>query len=527
MFDVLIRRGHIVDGCGNPWVKADLGVVNGKIEAIGNLAGESGSKKIDAKSLIVTPGFIDMHSHSDFYVLLNPYGESKIFQGITTEVVGNCGDSAAPMNDRLRAYREKYMRQELGPDFKLDWSSMKEYMERINEKGASFNVAPLVGQGTVRANVMGFEDRKPTDTEMKKMCSLVAKSMEDGAWGLSTGLIYMPGCYTETDEIVSLARVAAKYCGIYASHIRGEGETLLQAVNEAVEIGEKANIPVEISHFKAFGRKYWGMTKESLRLVEEARAKGIDVTVDQYPYLAGSTGLATLLPYWAQEGGKDVLLERLKDPETRKKIKEDFNLVEREWDQVKIVFAEKHPQFTGKSIVEIAKIEDEDPSNTVFDLLVEEQASVAIVVFGISEEDGRRVMKSPYMMVGTDGSAVSPKGILGRGKTHPRFYGTFPRILGRYVREEKVLTLQEAVRKMTSMPAQKIGLRDRGLLREGMVADIVIFDAGKITDEATYTDPHRFPSDIHYVIVNGEIVVRRNRHTRVLPGRTLKKTDYT
>jgi len=532
VFDVLVRRGHIVDGSGNPWVKADLGVVNGKIEAIANLTGESGSKKIDAKGLIVTPGFIDMHSHSDFYVLLNPYGESKIFQGITTEVVGNCGDSAAPMNDRLGAYREKYMRQELGRDFKFNWSSMREYMERINERGASFNVAPLVGQGTVRANVMGFEDRKPTDTEMKKMRGLVAKSMEEGAWGLSTGLIYTPGCYTETDEIVSLAKVAAKYCGIYSSHIRGEGETLLQAVSEAVEIGEKANIPVEISHFKASERKYWGMTKESLRLVDEARAKGIDVTVDQYPYLAGSTGLSALLPYWAREGGNDVMLERLKDPETRKRIKEDYGLngiktVEREWDQVRIVFAEKHPEFMGKSIAEIAKIEDKDPSDAVFDLLMEEQASVDIVFFSMSEEDVRQVMKSPYMMVGTDGSAVSPKGILGRGKPHPRFYGTFPRILGSYVRDEKILTLQEAVRKMTSMSAQKIGLRDRGLLREGMVADIVIFDARKILDEATYTDPHRFPSGIHYIIVNGEIVVRKNRHTRALPGRALKKTDHT
>lgn len=525
-FDLIIRRGYVIDGTGNPWFKADLGIVDGKIEAVGDLKGSTPSEKIDAKGLIVAPGFIDMHSHSDFYVLLNPYGESKIFQGVTTEVIGNCGSSAAPMNDELRAYREKYMRQRLGPDFEFNWSTMKEYMERVNEKGASFNVVPLVGHGTVRSNVIGFEDRKPSDREMRKMRNFVAEAMEEGAWGLSTGLIYTPGCFAETDEIVSLARVAAKYHGIYASHIRGEGETLLQAVNEAIEIGERARIPVEISHFKASGRKHWGMTRESLKLVEEARARGIDVTVDQYPYTASSTSLNALLPLWVREGGNDAMLERLRNPEVREKVKEEPEITEREWNQVMVVFAEKHPDFTGRSIDEISKIQGKSPSDAVFDLLVEEEASVSIVMFGMCEEDVRRVMKSPYMMVGTDGSAISPKGILGKGKPHPRFYGTFPRILGRYVREEKILTLQEAVRKMTSLPAQKIDLRDRGLLREGMVADITIFNANEIRDRATFTDPHRFPMGVYYVIVKGEVVVRKNRHTGALPGRALKKTKY-
>jgi len=283
---------------------------------------------------------------------------------------------------------------------------------------------------------------------------------------------------------------------------------------------------VEISHFKASGRKHWGMTKESLKMVEEARARGVDVTVDQYPYIASSTSLSALLPLWVREGGNDVMLERLRNPEIREKVKEEPEMTEREWNQVMIVFAEKHPDFTGKSVEEIARIQGKTTSDAVFDLLIEEEASVSIVIFGMCEEDVRRVMRSPYMMVGTDGSAISPRGILGRGKPHPRFYGTFPRILGHYVREEGTLTLQEAVRKMTSLPAQKIGLRDRGLLREGMVADLVVFNADEIRDEATFTDPHRFPRGIYYVIVNGEVVVRKNRHTGALPGRALKKTNY-
>ena len=525
-YDLLITRGYLIDGTGNPWFKADLGIKDGRIQAIGDLNGKAATRKIDVKGLTVTPGFIDMHSHSDFYILLNPYEESKIFQGVTTEVVGNCGSSAAPMNDELRAYRKKYMRQRLGPEFEFNWSSMSEYIERVNEKGSSFNVLPLVGHGTIRSNVIGFNDRRPTDKEMSKMRELVSKSMENGAWGLSTGLIYTPGCYAETDEIVSLARVAARYRGIYSSHIRGEGETLLQAVKEAIEIGEKAEIPVEISHFKASGRKYWGMTERSLELVEKARASGLDVTVDQYPYTASSTGLSAYLPKWVHDGGNDMMLERLKDPDIRERIKGEPEMAEREWSQVVVVFAEKHPDYVGKSIQDVAKIQRKNPSDAVFDLLIEEEASVSIVAFGMCEKDIRQVMKSPYMMVGTDGSAVSPEGILGRGKPHPRFYGTFPRILGHYVREEGVLTLQEAVRKMTSMPARKIGLKDRGLLREGMVADITIFNADEIQDQATFTDPHRFPRGIYYVIVRGEVVVEKNKHTGALPGRALRKTDY-
>ncbi|RJS88505.1 D-aminoacylase [Candidatus Bathyarchaeota archaeon] len=522
-YDILIENGYVLDGTGNPWFRADVGIVGDTIEAIGRLRGSGANRRIDARGLIVAPGFIDIHSHSDFTILLDPGVESKIRQGVTTEVVGNCGTSAAPMNEEVRAYRERYMRGDLGEDFEFNWRTMGEYLDLIDEKGASFNVVALVGHGTVRQNVMGFEDRPPTEAELEEMKRLVAEAMEDGAWGMSTGLIYPPSCYAETDEIVELAKVVARYGGIYATHIRGEGRTLLEAVREAIEIGERAGIPVEISHFKASGRENWRKTKDSLKLVEEARRRGVDVTFDQYPYTASSTGLAAFLPHWVHEGGLDRLLERLKDPETRRKIKEEGATITRDWSSVMVVLAPKHPQYEGKRITEIAELEGKEPMDTVFDLLLAEEAQVRIVAFGMCEEDVRRVMRSPYMMVGSDGRAVAPRGVLGRGKPHPRYYGTFPRVLGHYVREG-VLTLQEAMRKMTSLPAQRLGLRDRGLLREGFKADITIFDPDSVRDEATFTDPHRFPSGIPYVIVNGVLVIDGGEHTGALPGKALRKS---
>ena len=521
-YDILIENGYIIDGTGNPWFRADIGVIGDGIEAIGRLGGADSERRIDARELVVAPGFIDIHSHSDYTVLIDPRVESKVRQGVTTEVVGNCGSSAAPMNSEVRAYREKYMRATLGEEFEFNWETMGDFLNLVDAGGASFNVVALVGQGTVRQNVMDHEDRPPTDTELKAMRKLVAKAMEDGAWGMSTGLIYTPSCYADTDEIVELAKFAAEYGGVYFSHIRGEGETLLEAVKEAIEIGERAGVPVEIAHFKASGREHWGKTKESLRLVEEGRKRGVDVTFDQYPYIASSTGLAALLPHWAQEGGAERLLERLSDPETRRKIAEGPATVTRDWDSVMVALAKNHPQYEGKTITEIAGLEGKDPMDMVFDLLLAEEAQVSIVSFGMSEDDVRRVIRSPNMMVGSDGRAVAPRGILGKGKPHPRYYGTFPRVIGHYVREG-VLTLQEAVRKMTSMPAQRLGLPDRGLLREGFKADITLFDPQTVKDEATFTDPHRFASGIPYVIVNGTIVVDDSEHTGALPGKALRK----
>jgi N-acyl-D-amino-acid deacylase len=373
-FDVIFANGKVIDGAGNPWFKADVGVKGDRIEAVGRLLGSEAGRVIDVGGLVVAPGFIDIHSHSDYNVIIDPRVESKVRQGVTTEVVGNCGSSAAPMNADVRAYRERYMRARLGDDFEFGWESMGDYLGIIDATGASFNVVPLVGQGTVRQNVMGYEDREPTKSELEEMRGLVSGAMEDGAWGMSTGLIYTPSTYAGTPEIVELAKVLGGYSGVYFSHIRGEGETLLDAVSEAVQIGEEAGVPVQIAHFKASGKPHWGKTVDSLKLVAEGRETGVDVTFDQYPYVASSTGLAAYMPHWAQEGGSDRLLERLKDPEVRGRIREDRSGIYRTWDMIMVASAKNHPEYEGKRISEVAEIEGKEEYEAVFDLLLAEDA---------------------------------------------------------------------------------------------------------------------------------------------------------
>ena len=500
-----------------------MGVVGDKIEAIGDLKGASAARKVDARGHMVAPGFIDIHSHSDIPLLIDPRVESKVYQGITAEVVGNCGVSAAPMNKAVKAYREKYGRGGVPEDFQYDWSTMKIYMDRVDRQGVAFNVATWVGHGTVRQNVLSYEDREPTDAELRKMKGLVDDAMKDGAYGMSTGLIYPPSVYGKTPEIIELAKVSAKHGGLYASHIRGEEDySLIPAVKEAIEIGEKAGLPVQIAHFKASGKKAWGMVKQSLSLVEEARARGVDVAFDQYPYIASSTGLAAVLPHWAHEGGPEKMMERLRDPELRKRMWKEQRM-DRDWNGVLVVFAKNNPQYNGKTIADIAKEQGKKPHDAAYDLLLAENTIVPAVMFGMSEKDVKYVMRSPIGMVGSDGSAISPNGILGIGKPHPRYYGTFPRVLGKYAREEKVISMEEAVRKMTSAPALRLGFKDRGLLREGYKADVVVFDPLTVKDEATFTDPHRFPSGIPYVVCNGVFTIDKGKHTGKLPGRMLRK----
>ncbi len=522
-YDILFTGGRVIDGSGNTWYRADVGVVGDKIEMVGNLGKVSAKRKIDAKGHFVAPGFMDIHSHSDIPLLVDPCVESKVYQGITIEVVGNCGNSAAPMNRAVKEYREKYGRGGVPDDFEYNWSSMKSYMDRVDKQGCSFNVATWVGHGTVRQNVMGYEDREPTDTELRKMRKLVADAMDEGAYGMSTGLIYPPSVYGKTPEIIELAKESAKLGGLYASHIRGEEDySLLPAVKEAIEIGEKALLPVQIAHFKASGTKAWGMVKQSLKLVEDARTRGVDVTFDQYPYIASSTGLAAVLPHWAHEGGPEKMMERLRDPEIRKRLWREQR-IDRDWDGVLVVFAKNNPKYNGKTIAEIAKEQGKEPQEAAYDLLLAENTVVPAVMFGMNEDDVKYVMKSPIGMVGSDGSAISPRGILGIGRPHPRFYGTFPRVLGKYARDEKVISLEEAVRKMTSAPAQRLGLKNMGLLREGFRANVVVFNPDTIKDEATFTDPHRFPSGIPYVVCNGVFTVDKGKHTGKLPGKMLRR----
>ena len=522
-FDIVIVNGRVVDGAGNPWFKADVGITGDSICAVGKSLDAGAERTVDAEGLVVAPGFIDIHGHSSYSVLIDPRVESKIRQGVTTEVSGNCGTSPAPMSGAVKEYRQRFMMAQFPEGFEFNWGTMGEYLDRIDEGGSAFNVVPLVGQGSVRQNVMGFEDRQPTRGEMDEMRELMAGVMKDGAWGMSSGLVTTPSCYADTDELTELAKVVAGHDGVYYIHLRGEGETLFTALNEAFEICKRSGVALEIVHFKASGRDNWGNTEEGLRMVEEARAQGMDITLDQYPYVASSISLSALLPPWVHEGGNDRLLERIRDPMTRKRIKKGPARLTRELGDVMISFAKNHSEYEGLRVPEIARMEGKDPMDSVFDLLLAENAQASMVVFGMSEEDVERVMGSPYMMVCSDGLGVSPSGVYTRGKPHPRYSGAFPRVLSRYVRERGVLTLQEAVRKMTSLPAQRIGLRDRGLLREGFKADIVIFDPGTVNDEATFTDPHRFPRGIPYVMVNGTLVIEDGVQTDELPGGVLRK----
>jgi len=521
---LVIRNGMIVDGAGNPWFKSDLEVTGRKISRIGKTSG-SKAKVVDASGCIVAPGFIDIHSHSDLDILVNPKAESKVRQGVTTEVFPNCGSGPAPLKGAAVELIKDDLR-ELG--LSLNWSAMAQYMRRIERQGASLNVALLIPHGTLRACVMGFENRKPTEKEMEDMKALTEQCMRQGAFGMCTGLRYVPGSYAETGEVVELLRVVGKYGGFYASHVRDEGDrgTYPAAISEAIEIGEKAGVPVEISHLKALGKRAWGKAKDALTIIDDARTKGVDVTCDMYPYNASGTGFMAWIPKWSHEGGFDKFLERLKNPELRRKIVEETGAVlDDRGGPEKAVLTRYSPnrEYEGKTLKEISATKSKDPVDTILDLIVESKGETPVVNFNMLDEDVEAVMRHRAVMFGTDGYSLAPYGILGRGKPHPRSYGTYPRVLGRYVQDKRLLAIEEAIRKMSSLPAQKLGLQDRGLIKEGMCADIVVFNPEIVKDKATFTDPHQYPDGIEYVIVNGTIVVEKGKHTGALPGRVLRK----
>lgn len=517
---LVINNGLIVDGTGRAAFKGTIAIRGERIIGVGEVVNSDCAKTIDASGLVVAPGFIDMHSHSDFPLLVNPRNESKIRQGVTTEVIGNCGASAAPVTEeKLDLLKEQADLDSL--ELEWDWLTMGEYFARLKGQGTALNVVALIGHGTVRAAVMGFDDRAPTATKLGSMKDLIEQAMRDGAWGISTGLIYAPSFYADTEELIELSKVVAECGGIYASHIRGEGNTLLDAVSEAITIGQEAGLPVQLSHHKATGKANWGKVVQSLELIDRARAEGFDVTADQYPYIAASNGLADSLPGWMHVGGKVELLNRLRDPAVRKRLCQEMKKSQGYWENVKIAYCKINKDYEGMSIEAVAGLRKVDVYEAVFDLLREEEATVGIVHFCIAEEDVLTVMQHKAVMIGSDGSALATYGVLNRGKPHPRSYGTFPRVLGKYVREEKILSLEEAIRKMTSLPAKKLGLAGRGLLAEGMQADITVFDPQTVRDRATYIDPHRYPDGIDYVLVNGTVVIEQGEHTGKLAGRVL------
>lgn len=536
-YDIIITNGKVVDGSGNPWFNADIGIKDGIIQKIGQIKLKD-AEIIDAKRKVICPGFVDLHTHSDWTLLVNPLAESKIRQGVTIEVVGQCGESAAPLNDITAEYFKKTLPRTIRDNIDISWQTMEDYLQRLDSAGLGINVIPFVGFGTVRHNLLQFQNRAPNLNELESMKEFVRESMEAGAYGLSTGLIYPPQPYATTDEIVELCQVVYEFQGIFASHIRGETVTVIEAVTEAIEIGRRSGCSVHISHFKTAGRANWGKTKKTCEMIDVARAEGIDVTCDFYPYLAGATSLDAVLPDWVHEGGLKFLKKRLSDPKTRDKIIKDIktgipgweNLIKDEvgipgWENLILItdFAENR-NYQGKNIGEIAQLRGTDPMNTLFDLLLETQDRVGIIDYMMDEDDVKRVMTHPATGVGSDGAAVATYGPLSEGQPHPRTYGTFARILSHYVRKDKVLSLQEAVRKMTSFSTQRFQLNNRGLLREDFVADVVVFDPSKVQDLATYTKPHQYPSGIEYVILNGEVVINKGEHTQVKAGKILKKT---
>ncbi|HEY8919335.1 MAG TPA: D-aminoacylase [Chitinophaga sp.] len=496
--DVLIRNGRIVDGTGNSWFYGDVAVKEGKIIAVGKLSGYSATKTIDAQKMIVAPGFIDVHGHVESGIFERPTADNYIYDGVTTIVTGNCGSSA---------------------------DDLQKFFSRVDSLHAGINIASLVGHNTVRAQVMHRDNRAPTLAEQQQMDTLVAKAMQDGAVGFSTGLIYIPGAFSKTDEVVELAKSAAQYNGVYASHIRNEENKVVDAVNEAINIGRSANMPVEISHFKVSGKANWGRSNEILGLVQQARKEGWDVTIDQYPYTASSTNLGVRLPDWALAGGQDSINARLHNAATRAQIKKEMldqlhSYKYKNYSYCVVAYYSADTSFNGKSITDINKLmgrksNAKHEAETIMDMV--EKGGAQMVYHGMNEEDVRYIMQYPFCMVGADAGVPTP----GKGMPHPRAYGTNARILGKYVREAKLIPLEEAIRRMTSLAAQKFQLKDRGLLREGMAADIVIFDDQTIDDKATFEVPHQYSNGMQYVLVNGQLELENGRHTGLRSGTPL------
>lgn len=516
-FDLLITGGTVVDGTGGKRSAADVAIRKGKIIKIGKIGDAQAARKLDGKGLIVAPGFIDMHTHSDRTLLSDGFAQSAVRQGVTTHVIGNCGSSPAPLGEEAASEGKKFR-------------TYGEFLSALSDSGVSINVCGLVGHNTIRTAVMGVQNRAPTDGEMKKMQDWADEAMRGGAIGMSTGLVSPPGSWSKTEEIIELAKVIAKHGGMYASHMRGEASTLLDSVREAIRIGREGRLPAEISHHKAAGKENWGKTRQTLPMIEQAVRDGVSVRCDVYPYRAGSAGLSQLVPPWAHEGGNGEMIARLKESQTRQKIARDMtvgtedwpNFFVIDWDDIQITSAvtQENRKWVGKKVGDVARARGCSGVDACIDLLIEERGSIGMINFIMDEEEVRRVISHPLSMIGSDGSAMSAEAK--QGQPHPRSYGCFPRALGRYCRELGLVSLETMIHKMTAMQAGQLGLPDRGVLKEGNVADVVLFDFDKIIDKATFDEPHQYPEGIDSVVVNGELVVHRGKHLGAKPGRILR-----
>jgi len=525
-FDLVITKGKVIDGTGNPWFRADIGIKDGKIAKIGRLDQESARTTIDAKGSTLCPGFIDMHSHDDLIFFRDIWNKPKLRQGVSTVVVGNCGISPAPVNKRTARELQNYL-SILIPEggVAIDWSSYGDFCRKLESLGSlGTNITGLVGHGTVRIAVLGMDTRDPSEEELGQMKELIAQSMREGALGMSTGLIYPPGAFTKTEELIELSKVVSEYGGLYATHIRDEGNRVVEAVAEAIRIGREAALPVEISHYKAMGRSNWGKTTETLRMIMEARREGIDVTADAYPYTAASTYLSSLLPPWAHQGGQEKLKQRCHDPEAKEELRRFIEersdwqnpVKQAGWENIFLSYSSNYSRFEGMSVPEIAERLGKDPYEAVFQILAQDGTSATMILFLMNEADVEKVISHPYVMIGTDGIPD-----LGVGTPHPRAYGSFPRVLGTYARDRKLMTIEDAIRKMTSQVAQKLGLSTKGLIRQGFDADITILDVDAIADKTTYHEPRSKPEGVEYVIVNGIVSIEKGELTGNAAGRVI------
>ena len=532
-FDLVIINGHIIDGTGSPWYSGDVGIRDGRIAAIGNLSAAPRKRTIDAGGKVVAPGFIDMLGQSEMTILVDPHLPSKIYQGITSEITGE-GSSIAPLNEAIiQSDRGGYDHYKINPD----WRTFRQYFARLEKQGMGINLASYVGATQVRRMVLGDNDVQPTPTQLDQMKTLVRDAMKDGAVGVSTSLEYAPAPYAKTDELIALASEAGRYGGIYATHMRNESDSVLEAIDEALRIGREGHLPVEIWHIKVAGKNNWGRMPEVVAKINAARAAGADVSADTYAYTAWYNDFSAFIPPWAHDGGTSKLVERLKDPVTRARIRKDMTTPSRDWDnewqeipgpEAIMIGAVENPallSMQGKRLSEIAKIWNKDPIDALCDLLIQDP-SIGVAVFGMSQPDVTLALQQPWVSIDNDSEGTSPEGILGQAHPHPRAYGTFPRILSKYVREEKALTLEDAIRKFSALPAQRLRLTDRGVLKEGMWADVVVFDPAMVHDRATFDNPNQLSEGMEYVLVNGVPVIDQGKMTKALPGRVLRGPAY-
>jgi dihydroorotase/N-acyl-D-amino-acid deacylase len=527
-YDILIHNGKIVDGTGNPWYEGDIAIYGEKILAVGKLDAKIAKRVIDAAGKVVAPGFIDMLGQSEYSILIDNRAMSKISQGITTEINGE-GESAAPVNEKILNEMKSYLQKN---KLTVDWKDFEGYFARVEHHKSAINLASYIGATQVRAYVIGYDNREPTPEELDKMKLLVREAMQQGALGLSSSLEYTPAMYAKTLELIELAKVAAEFGGIYVTHLRDEEDRIVEAILEAADIARAARIPVEIWHLKVAEKPNWGKMPQIVQLIQQHRNQGIDMTADQYPYIAFSNSLSSPIPGWAQEGGTEKLLQRLKDPDVRKRVRNELAATNRnkgvDFNGIMIssVTNPDLKQWEGKRLTEVATAWKKDPYNTMFDFILADSARTARVAFAMTEEDLKMGMAQHWVSFCTDANARATDGPLYEGKPHPRAYGSFPRILAKYVRQDKLLSLEDAVRKMTSLPAQRVGLKERGILKPGFYADVVIFDPASVTDKATFENPHQYSEGVSLVLVNGKPVWEDGKFTGNLPGKILRGPGY-